>query len=38
MMLKGILQFAHQLLEESVERGETVIDATCGNGNDTLSK
>lgn len=36
MMLKGILQFAHQLLEESVERGETVIDATCGNGNDTL--
>jgi len=35
-MLKGIINFSHHLLEESVEKGETVIDATCGNGNDTL--
>lgn len=35
-MLKGIIPFAHELLEESVGRGEIVIDATCGNGNDTL--
>ncbi|RLL46458.1 methyltransferase domain-containing protein [Oceanobacillus piezotolerans] len=35
-MLKGILQYAHHLLEESVAKGETVVDATCGNGNDTL--
>ncbi|MFD1851170.1 class I SAM-dependent methyltransferase [Oceanobacillus bengalensis] len=35
-MLKGILNYAHYLLEESIEEGETVIDATCGNGNDTL--
>jgi len=35
-MLKGILKYAHYLLEESVESGESVIDATCGNGNDTL--
>lgn len=36
MLIKGIIHFAHHLLEESVEHGETVIDATCGNGNDTL--
>lgn len=35
-MLKGILNYAHYLLEETVEMGEKVIDATCGNGNDTL--
>lgn len=35
-MLKGILKFSHHLLEESVCDGELVIDATCGNGNDTL--
>ncbi|WP_087972775.1 tRNA (mnm(5)s(2)U34)-methyltransferase [Oceanobacillus rekensis] len=35
-MLKGILNYAHYLLEETVEKGEVVIDATCGNGNDTL--
>lgn len=35
-MLKGILQFSHHLLEESVNVGELVIDATCGNGNDTI--
>ncbi len=35
-MLKGILQYAHTLLDKSVNKGETVIDATCGNGHDTL--
>ncbi|UJL45119.1 methyltransferase domain-containing protein [Virgibacillus sp. NKC19-16] len=35
-MLKGILNVAHDLLEDSIENGEFVIDATCGNGNDTL--
>lgn len=35
-MLSGILQYAHELLEGSINKGETVIDATCGNGNDTL--
>ncbi len=35
-MLKGILKYAHYLLEETVEKGETVIDATCGNGHDTV--
>jgi 16S rRNA C1402 N4-methylase RsmH len=36
MTLKGIIQYAHQLLEASVLPGDTAIDATCGNGNDTL--
>ncbi len=36
MLIKGIIQYAHHLLEESVTEGEVVIDATCGNGNDTL--
>lgn len=35
-MIKGILNYSHYLLEESVIEGEVVIDATCGNGNDTL--
>src|SRR5690625_5213196 len=35
-MLKGILKYEHHLLEKSISTGETVIDATCGNGNDTL--
>ncbi|MGX9931188.1 tRNA (mnm(5)s(2)U34)-methyltransferase [Virgibacillus salarius] len=35
-MLHGILHYAHYLLENSIEKNETVIDATCGNGNDTL--
>lgn len=35
-MLKGILNYSHYLLEESVREGDVVIDATCGNGNDTL--
>lgn len=35
-MLKGILNYAHYLMEAAVEKGETVIDATCGNGHDTV--
>lgn len=35
-MLQGILHYAHHLLEQTVTKGETVIDATCGNGNDSL--
>lgn len=35
-MLKGIINYAHYLLEECVQSGESLIDATCGNGNDTL--
>jgi len=35
-MLKSILNYAHYLIQQSVTKGETVIDATCGNGNDTL--
>ncbi|MFD2043213.1 class I SAM-dependent methyltransferase [Ornithinibacillus salinisoli] len=35
-MLKGVLSYAHYLLNETVNTGELAIDATCGNGNDTL--
>ncbi|AUJ25936.1 16S rRNA (cytosine(1402)-N(4))-methyltransferase [Virgibacillus dokdonensis] len=35
-MLHGILHYAHYLLESTIEKNETVIDATCGNGQDTL--
>lgn len=35
-MLKRTLDFSHQLLKDSITIGETVVDATCGNGNDTL--
>lgn len=34
--MKGIIQFSHHLIEEAVNKGETVIDATCGNGHDTV--
>lgn len=36
-MLMPILPYAHRLLQEIIEPGELVIDATCGNGNDTLA-
>lgn len=36
MKLLRVLPFARQLLAETVLPGETVIDATAGNGNDTL--
>lgn len=35
-MVKGILHFAHHLLENNIQKGDTVLDATCGNGHDTL--
>lgn len=35
-MLQGIIQYAHQLLKGSVKQGDLVVDATCGNGNDTV--
>lgn len=36
MNLKGIIPFAHDLLTKTVTHRDSVIDATCGNGNDTL--
>lgn len=34
-MFPNVLEVARQLIRERVEEGETVIDATMGNGNDT---
>nr|WP_281244821.1 class I SAM-dependent methyltransferase [Gracilibacillus orientalis] len=34
--MKTIIPFSHQLLDEVVNQGDSVVDATCGNGNDTL--
>ena len=36
MKLEGVLPFARTLLRSFCGPGEIVIDATCGNGNDTL--
>lgn len=36
MKLKRVLPFAKQLLVSAVEPGDTVVDATAGNGHDTL--
>ncbi|MFD1361412.1 tRNA (mnm(5)s(2)U34)-methyltransferase [Lentibacillus salinarum] len=35
-MLKGIINYSHYLMKEAVQEGDTVIDATCGNGHDTV--
>src|SRR5690625_2641713 len=35
-MLTGIIQYSHELLKKVVKEKDIVIDATCGNGNDTL--
>lgn len=35
-MLLTALRFSHQLLKEIISEGDQVIDATMGNGNDTL--
>ncbi|MDH6363394.1 putative methyltransferase [Enterococcus sp. PF1-24] len=35
-MLATALHYSHTLLKEVVEAGDTVVDATMGNGNDTL--
>lgn len=34
--MKGIIQYSHELLTKSIHQGDLAIDATCGNGNDTL--
>lgn len=34
--MKRIIPYAHELLQEIVQDGDITIDATCGNGNDTL--
>src|SRR5699024_10616060 len=36
LLMLPIIPFAHSLIEEIVQPGDQVIDATCGNGNDTL--
>ncbi|MFG6493768.1 class I SAM-dependent methyltransferase [Fictibacillus sp. UD] len=36
MKLEGVLPFARTLLRSFCKPGDLVIDATCGNGNDTL--
>ncbi|MGG1575496.1 class I SAM-dependent methyltransferase [Fictibacillus sp. NRS-1165] len=36
MRIQGILPFARTLLESAASKGSAVIDATCGNGHDTL--
>ena len=36
MKLQRVLQYAQQLLTASIEEGDTVVDATAGNGHDTL--
>lgn len=35
-MIKNILDYAHHLLEQNIQQGDTIIDATCGNGHDTV--
>lgn len=35
-MLQTALRFSHTLLKEIISAGDTVVDATMGNGNDTL--
>ncbi|GAB2543792.1 tRNA 5-(aminomethyl)-2-thiouridylate-methyltransferase MnmM [Gracilibacillus alcaliphilus] len=34
--MHSIIHYSHQLLTEIIQPGDTVIDATCGNGHDTL--
>ena len=36
MVLDKILSFAKYLLDKGVSLGDVVVDATCGNGNDTV--
>ena len=36
MTLERILEFSKTLLQKAAQLGDNVIDATCGNGNDTL--
>lgn len=34
--MKGIIQYSHDLLSKSLAPGDLAIDATCGNGHDTV--
>lgn len=36
MILDRILDYAHSLIEKAVQKGDIVIDGTCGNGYDTV--
>lgn len=36
MKLQRVLQYAQQLLKETIVEGDTAVDATAGNGHDTL--
>lgn len=36
MILKNSLAMSHELVSKVVQKGDTVVDATMGNGNDTL--
>lgn len=36
MALQGILPFAHSLLREHLQNGDCAVDATAGNGHDTV--
>lgn len=35
-LLKTALKFSHELLDECIDLGDSVVDATMGNGHDTL--
>ena len=35
-ILKNALRLSHDMLERVVKKGDTVVDATCGKGNDTV--
>lgn len=34
--MKGIIQYSHTLLKQTLNHGELAVDATCGNGHDTV--
>lgn len=34
--MQKVIPFAHDLLKEIIQSGDVVVDATCGNGHDTL--
>src|SRR5690625_18583 len=34
--MQGIIEYSHHLMKKSLSPGDLAIDATCGNGNDTL--
>lgn len=36
MSFLKVLEFAKKLVEDNVKEGDIVVDATCGNGNDTV--